>query len=293
MVHDMYLFEVKKPSESKGALGLLQAGRHGSRQRGVPAAGTVALPAGEEVDDGATSSSRARAKHIRDSRDDRKLDCFVAIAPRNDGMTTTTITTKGTPHEQRNRPAASRPGPAHHHHEPAGPAQRAQSRHDAGAGRGGAARGGGSRGARRAAEGRRRHLLRRRRRQVDGGGAGAAAVRGQEDQSAPRHGSLAHPARDAEARGGAGRWRRRRRRALDRAGLRSPRRLGVGQDHHRLRQGRTVRRLRRHLFPDANARQRPRARTLSDVAGADGAGSARARHGDQGGARRRSRGGRA
>ena len=53
------------------------------------------------------------------------------------------------------------------------------------------------------------------------------------------------------------------------------------QDHHRLRQGRTVRRLRRHLFPDPDARQRQGARTLSDVAGADGAGSPGARHGDQ------------
>ena len=35
-----------------------------------------------------------------------------------------------------------------------------------------------------------------------------------------------------------------------------------------------VRRLRRHLFPDPSARQRQSARALSDVAGADGAGSA-------------------
>ena len=65
----------------------------------------------------------------------------------------------------------------------------------------------------------------------------------------------------------------------------------VGQDHHRLRQGRLVRRLRRHLFPDANARQRQGARALSDVAGADGEGSARARHGDEGRSRRRGRSG--
>ena len=49
MVHDMYLFEVKKPSESKGALGRLQAARHRSRRRGVPAAANIALPAGEEI----------------------------------------------------------------------------------------------------------------------------------------------------------------------------------------------------------------------------------------------------
>ena len=88
-------------------------------------------------------------------------------------------TTKATPMTQRNGPAESRPGPAHHHHEPSRPAQRAQSRHDARAGRGGAARGRGSRGSRRAAQGRRRHLLCRRRRQVDGGGARADVVRGQ------------------------------------------------------------------------------------------------------------------
>ena len=33
----------------QGALGLLQAGRHGSRQRSVPAAGAIALPAAEEM----------------------------------------------------------------------------------------------------------------------------------------------------------------------------------------------------------------------------------------------------
>ena len=49
MVHDMYLFEVKKPSESKGRWDDLQAAGDDSRQRGVPVAGSVALPAGEEV----------------------------------------------------------------------------------------------------------------------------------------------------------------------------------------------------------------------------------------------------
>ena len=63
------------------------------------------------------------------------------------------------------------------------------------------------------------------------------------------------------------------------------------QDHHRVRQGRSVRRLRRHLFPDADARQRQGARTLSDVAGADGAGGLATRHGDESGAGRRDRGG--
>ncbi len=49
MVHDMYLFEVKKPSEVQGTLGRLQAAGDRPRQSGVPVARTVALPDGEEV----------------------------------------------------------------------------------------------------------------------------------------------------------------------------------------------------------------------------------------------------
>ena len=49
MVHDMYLFEVKKPSESKGRWDDYKLLGDRSRQRGVPVAGTVALPAGEEM----------------------------------------------------------------------------------------------------------------------------------------------------------------------------------------------------------------------------------------------------
>ena len=172
---------------------------------------------------------------------------------------------ESTTHERkRNGPPEARFRPAHHHHEPPRPAQCAQPGHDARAGGGGAARGGGSRGARGADQGRRRHVLRRRRRQVDGGGQGAARLRGQDGQSAPRHGSLAHPAPDAEARGGAARWRRRRRRPLDRAVLRSARRQRLLQDHDRLRQGRAIGRLRRHLLPHPDARQRQSARALSD-----------------------------
>ena len=37
-IHDMYLFEVKKPEESKGAVGLLQGARHHPGGRGVPPA---------------------------------------------------------------------------------------------------------------------------------------------------------------------------------------------------------------------------------------------------------------
>ena len=42
----------------------------------------------------------------------------------------------------------------------------------------------------------------------------------QDGQPASRHGSLADPARDVEAGGGAARWRGRRRRSFDRARLR-------------------------------------------------------------------------
>jgi hypothetical protein len=48
MVHDMYLFEVKKPSESKAA-GTTTSCSRPSRRRGVPAAGGLALSAGEKV----------------------------------------------------------------------------------------------------------------------------------------------------------------------------------------------------------------------------------------------------
>ena len=48
-IHDMYLFEVKKPDESKGAVGLLQADRDDSRRPGLPAARRGRLPAGEEL----------------------------------------------------------------------------------------------------------------------------------------------------------------------------------------------------------------------------------------------------
>ena len=61
MVHDMYLFEVKKPSESKGRWDDYKLLGDHPRQRGVPVAGTVALPAGEEIGDGPTSVI-ARAK---------------------------------------------------------------------------------------------------------------------------------------------------------------------------------------------------------------------------------------
>jgi len=70
MVHEMYLFEVKKPSESKGRWGRLQAAGDGARQRSVPVAGTVALPAGEEIttrkhpmNDMVLQSPRQRSAH--------------------------------------------------------------------------------------------------------------------------------------------------------------------------------------------------------------------------------------
>ena len=47
MVHDLYLFEVKKPSEIEEAVGLLQAARRGARRQGVPGRQGFGLPAGE------------------------------------------------------------------------------------------------------------------------------------------------------------------------------------------------------------------------------------------------------
>ena len=47
MVHDMYLFQVKQPSESERALGRLQARRHHSGRSGLPAALGIQVPAGE------------------------------------------------------------------------------------------------------------------------------------------------------------------------------------------------------------------------------------------------------
>src|SRR3954452_7518494 len=61
------------------------------------------------------------------------------------------------------------------------------------------------------------------------------------------------------------------------------------QDHDGVRQSRLLGRLWRHLFPDPAARQRARARALSNVAGAHRQGSARYRHGHQGRARCRDR----
>ena len=61
MVHDMYLFEVKKPSESKGRWDDYKLLGDGSRQRGVPVAGTVTLPAGEEMTKHATVIARSEA----------------------------------------------------------------------------------------------------------------------------------------------------------------------------------------------------------------------------------------
>ena len=48
-IHPAYLVEVKKPAESKGAVGLLQDPRDDPGRPGVPAARPGRLPAGEEV----------------------------------------------------------------------------------------------------------------------------------------------------------------------------------------------------------------------------------------------------
>jgi hypothetical protein len=44
---DLYLFEVKKPSEMEEAVGLLQTARGGARRQGVLHAEEAALPADE------------------------------------------------------------------------------------------------------------------------------------------------------------------------------------------------------------------------------------------------------
>ena len=48
-LHPAYLFEVKTPEESKGALGLLQAAADHPGGTGLPAAGPGRVPAGEGV----------------------------------------------------------------------------------------------------------------------------------------------------------------------------------------------------------------------------------------------------
>ena len=86
MVHDMYLFEVKKPSESKARWDDLQAAGDDSRQRGVPVAGSLALPAGEEM--------TAEVRHSRGARSDEAIHALAGTemlaslacaSPRNDG----------------------------------------------------------------------------------------------------------------------------------------------------------------------------------------------------------------
>ena len=49
-IHPMYLFEVKKPSESQGSVGLLQAARDDPGGSGLPAAEGWRLPAGRAAD---------------------------------------------------------------------------------------------------------------------------------------------------------------------------------------------------------------------------------------------------
>ena len=76
MVHDMYLFEVKKPSESKARWDYYKLLDDDPRQRGVPVAGSLALSAGEEV------TRRRLRRHCERSEPSRHpraaLDCFVA-----------------------------------------------------------------------------------------------------------------------------------------------------------------------------------------------------------------------
>ncbi len=77
MVHDMYLFEVKSPAESGGALGLSQAARDRSWRASISAAREERVPAAEEiahvwngdpdgtVSDGAVHQQESRMKTTR------------------------------------------------------------------------------------------------------------------------------------------------------------------------------------------------------------------------------------
>ena len=49
MVHDLYLFEVKKPSEVEEAMGLLQTTRRGAGRQGVSVGQGLRLPADEVI----------------------------------------------------------------------------------------------------------------------------------------------------------------------------------------------------------------------------------------------------
>ena len=83
MVHDMYLFEVKKPSESKGRWDDYKLLATVPGDRGVPVARTVALPAGEEVTRAeVTPSFRGDAKHRT-----RNLEYSGSGASHHPGMT--------------------------------------------------------------------------------------------------------------------------------------------------------------------------------------------------------------
>ena len=62
-IHDMYLFEVKKPSESKGAVGLLQAARDIPAEEGLPPAQRRGAALGQRLD----ATSRCAAIRARRS----------------------------------------------------------------------------------------------------------------------------------------------------------------------------------------------------------------------------------
>ena len=102
MVHDMYLFEVKKPSESKGRWDDYKLLGDHSRQRGVPVAGTVALPAGEEIDDGPRPSLRAKRSNPACVKRRRSSGLLRRFAPRNDGVRTRSTTNNKRRHAMNN-----------------------------------------------------------------------------------------------------------------------------------------------------------------------------------------------
>ena len=65
VIHNAYLFEVKKPSRIQGALGFLQACRHGARRPGVHAALREQVRAVEEVRTARRRRTRHRRVHLR------------------------------------------------------------------------------------------------------------------------------------------------------------------------------------------------------------------------------------
>ena len=99
-IHPAYLVEVKKPSESKGAVGLLQGARDDPGRPGVPAAGRRRVPAGEVSDPACLLRAGRRATRRGDRR--------VALRRRNVAQPTIVTEIFGDSDAGALRPAADR-----------------------------------------------------------------------------------------------------------------------------------------------------------------------------------------